>query len=122
MTSREVGSALRALSSGAAQHRAAPLTSYSVAAILADSLRLHCDGERHHGPAGSGGGDPLVVPIGEAAFKVRLKPDGTGRYVPRAIVCLCAPEILHALLIDRIRLGYAAEVERIERFSGGIGI
>src|SRR6266536_6000813 len=86
----------------------------SIAAILGEPLRLHRHRKRHDRPTCSGGGDPLIVLIGETAFEIGLQPDGTGRYVPRAIFRLGTEEVLNTSLVDGIGLGNAAEVQGVK--------
>lgn len=56
--------------------------------------RLHCDRKRHACPRGSCRGDPLIVAVREAAFKIRLNPDGAGFHMPRAIRGLRAKKVV----------------------------
>src|SRR5437764_14035021 len=77
-----------------------------------------CHRERHRCPCGSGGGDELILAVGEATFEVGLEPDRAGLDVPGTVGVLGSQEVLNTLLINRVRGWHLpGGVEGIKRLS-----
>src|SRR6266446_5054019 len=78
-------------------------------------------GQRHCGPSGSGGGDPLIVLVRKPALKIWLESGRAGLHVPRTVLELRAQQEPDAAPPD-ITGGNADLMQRVERLAGGVGV
>src|ERR1017187_1687312 len=76
-------------------------------------------GERHGGPVGTGGGNPLIETVREAGIEVGLEPPGAGADVPRAVFQLGVEQIADAALIGGIGYGQSSGLQGNQSSSGG---
>ena len=90
------------------------------------SLRLYlfrCRDQCHSGPSSGHHRNPLVIPMGKSALKIRLESERPGANVPRAIRFPCLHQEIDAtpicVVVDQIGLCYRYGRERL---PGGIGI
>src|SRR5215472_4125394 len=78
--------------------------------------------ERHGRPGRSGGGDPLIAAVGEAALEVRLELRGAAHDVPASVGSLGFEQVLRAPAPRRCGGGDAEFVHGVERLAGGVSV
>src|ERR1017187_1194081 len=78
-------------------------------------------GERHGGPVGSGGGNPLIETVRGAGIEVGLGSPGAWADVPRAVFQLGVEQIADAALIGGIGYGQSSGLQGNQSSSGGVG-
>ena len=79
--------------------------------------------QRQRCPTGAGGGDPLMVAVGEAAFEVRLERVRVCLDIPASIGKLCLEQPGDALLIGRrgwFHIG--SGMKSVEGEAGGVSV
>src|SRR5262245_45833641 len=70
--------------------------------------RFNRQNQRHSRPARSGGGDPLIMAVGESALEIFLERMRASLDGPRTIGGLIGQEVVHAALISAMCDGYSA--------------